>query len=520
MALMMFLFLLLLFIAGVVDYAIFSPNSAPFQLYWFPALFLLVIIIPVIVYYLVQTWMIKEVSRFPEIDRIWEAGVAECSRHGIELTGVPVFLVLGSRDQRQSSQLMKASQLPLTVALPTQEDSDISFYANSEAVFLHLNGCNCLSRLSSAPTSAAPAGPAASPTQWAAGGQPTGTIDASMFGQMAKPGATPAPASLGQTLTEGSFPAANPGAFQPAAAGVGGTMLLPEGQGISDFLSSGGGSVANVDVPRVPQLSSQDIAERELKLRHVCKLLNRGRQPLCPINGLISLLPFDLVEIASTQIQAAVQKDLAILREELLVRCPNTVVVTQLDREEGFQELVKRVGEERAREFRFGKGSEAWNAPDAARLDATAAHAVGAFEDWIYMLFQEENALKHRYNSRLFILLCRVRGKFAENLRTILARGFGFDPLTESRLAYEQFLFSGCYFAAAGSDPSRQAFVKSIFLKCLQQEGELEWAPEARRRDQQLQFVANLMALIGMLSMLSIVGMLLWKYGPGLFRGE
>jgi hypothetical protein len=524
LALTTFLFLVLIYIAGVLSYS-FSRTAATRELWEFIVLFLLVIAIPIIVYYLVKAWMIKEQSRYPDIDRVWEAGLAECARHGFAVSDVPIFIVLGGRDQRQSANIMQASQQALTVTMPSQEDADIALFANSQALFLFVNGCSCLSRLSTAPV-----GPLASGASGAAvvgpamaGGQPSGTIDASMFGQTPFGGTpadrAPASAAMGQTLTEGAFaPAPQPGAqqpaaYQPAAAGVGGTMLLPEGQAFDNYLASQGGSASQAEVQRVPQLSSQDIFEREQKLRHVCGLLNKARQPLCPINGLITLLPFDLVENASAQVQTAAQKDLAVLRAELLVRCPNTIVITQMDREEGFQELVKRVGEERAREFRFGKGSEVWNAPDGARLEATAAHAVGSFEDWIYMLFQEENALKHRYNSRLFMLLCRVRGKFAENLRAVLARGFGFDPLTESHLAYEQFLFSGCYFAAAGADPSRQAFTKSIFNKCLEQEGELEWVPEARARDQQQQFAANLLALVGMLSVISIICMLAWHFG-------
>lgn len=228
---------------------------------------------------------------------------------------------------------------------------------------------------------------------------------------------------------------------------------------------------------------------------------------------MITTIPFDLVESASSQIQTAAQKDLGILRQELLVRCSNTVLITQMEQDDGFQELIKRVGEDRSRDFRFGKGCELWNAPEQARLEAIAAHAVGAFEDWIYMLFQEDSALKHRYNSRLFMLLCRIRGRFGENLKAVLARGFGFDPLTEANLAYEQFLFGGCYFAATGAEQGRQAFVKSVFLKGIQQEGELEWAPEARRRDRQFQFVANLFALLGMLSFFAIIGMLVLEFG-------
>jgi hypothetical protein len=56
--------------------------------------------------------------------------------------------------------------------------------------------------------------------------------------------------------------------------------------------------------------------------------------------------------------------------------------------------------------------------------------------------------------------------------------------------------------------------VKSVFQKLLQQEGELEWAPAARRRDEQLLFVANLFALVGALSFFAIVGILIYKFGP------
>jgi hypothetical protein len=151
-------------------------------------------------------------------------------------------------------------------------------------------------------------------------------------------------------------------------------------------------------------------------------------------------------------------------------------------------------------------------APDAARLDAVAIHASATFEDWIYMLFQEEGALKKKHNSRLFLMLCRVRGAFAENLRSVLVRGFGFDPKIEGHLAFEQFLFGGCYFAATGPGASQQAFVKSVFAKALQQEGELEWAPNARRNDNFYHFLANLAALVGTLALLAIFGMLIYQF--------
>jgi hypothetical protein len=507
-ALTTFLFLFVVYVAAVISIW-FSETAAPKDTWEYIVAFALVIIIPFIVYYLIKLWMIKEVSRYPEIDRIWEMGLKECEKNGILPTRVPIFLVQGGRDHRQAVQLMNATHIAFSVVVPSQEESDIGFFANSQAIFLFVNGCSCISALSSAPSGPPAMGPAAA-APVSGGAPPGGTIDAAMFGSGFKLPPATAP-GVSKTLTQGAaFPANESGpAMQPAPLAAGGTMLLPGGQGYEAFTQTQGAAKP------VPQLNSNVALEREQKLRYVCSLLRKARQTLCPINGLITLLPFELVESASSQIQTAAQKDLAVLREELLVRCSNTVLITQLEDEEGFQELIKRVGEERTREYRFGKGCELWNAPEEKRLDAIAVHATGAFEDWIYNLFQEEHALRQRYNSRLFMLLCRIRGEFAGNLRAVLARGFGFDPQTQPQLAYEQFLFGGCYFCAAGADPGRQAFVKSVFLKGIEQEGELEWAPEARRRDKQLQFMANLFALVGVLSLLAVVGMLIMRFGLG-----
>jgi len=477
-------------------------------------LFLLVFVITVIVYFLVKFWLVKEESRFPNIDQIWETALEQCQQQGISVRQVPIFLVLGAKDQPQASNLMKASLLPMSVVVPKQQDTDLVFFANENSIFLFLNGCSCISGLS-LPSSLA-ASPAQMPVE--SGSALAGTIDASAFAKLAGGMGenSPASAGAGGTLTQAAMQSAlsDAAAFQSTNADAGRTMILPEGQQFEDFLRPSGGASEisqRSTPPPTPTLSSQEVFERQEKLSYVCHLIQKVRQPVCPINGILTLLPFELIEAASGPVQTAVQKDLRVLREELMVRCSNTVLVTQMEREEGFQELVKRVGEQECRESRFGRGSDLWNAPSADRLRSTAAHAVGAFEDWIYLLFQRENALQQRYNSRLLGLLCRVRGKFAENLPAVLGHGFGFDPNTEPELAEEQFLFGGCYFAGTGPDPARNAFVKSVFLKILQNEGELEWTPGARARESQYQIGASLFALLGGVSLLTTLGLIAWK---------
>lgn len=67
---------------------------------------------------------------------------------------------------------------------------------------------------------------------------------------------------------------------------------------------------------------------------------------------------------------------------------------------------------------------------------------------------------------------------------------------------------------ATGATANQQAFVKSVFAKTIQQDGELEWAPEARIRDNQYHLLANLAALVGTLAILAIATMLIMKFVP------
>jgi IcmF-related N-terminal domain len=452
-----------------------------------------VIVIPVIVYWLVRIWMAPTESRFPDIDRVWQQGLAECQRNGVDLLNIPLFVVLGNPDHVRANHLVRASQLSFSVAVPDGGNPPISVFANPDSLFLFLDGCNCLSLLATGTTSAqAPA--AASPIEPGMPSAPLATLDPFK----ARPAGGPAPDSE-----------AGP------RGGHTGTMVMPEGAGMGDYLDRlRAGAATNIAVPvaSTVQLSSQDAYDRELRLRHVLRLVKKARQVLCPINGVLTLMPFERIETSGEQMQVAAQKDLQVLREETGVRCPNTVVITEMEKEDGFQELIKRVGQERCLENRFGKGCEVWTAPEQGRLAAVAAHASGAFEDWVYMLFQEPDALKHRGNARLFRLLGRVRGRFAENLRNVLARGFGYDPQSDGQLAAEQFLFGGCYFAAAGGRPGQQAFVKGVFQKMMQQEGELEWSPAARRVDRNYLFVANLMALLGAAGLVTIIVLLVLWY--------
>jgi hypothetical protein len=491
-SLMTLLFLLIIWLAAAIKrfWTSDGQNSTWRELWmWIGGALLGVIVIPIIVYYFTKYLLLREESRFPEIDRIWYDALAELERQKIDLANVPIFLVLGTPNIRFANHLLKIADLELSVTVPKQSDGDISVAANSDAIFVSLSGCSCLSRLSAMPAESMTVS-ADSPVSAAMNEAASRTIDPSFFASAA--GRADDPSGFGARI--GGVSEASPGA----------TLLLPEDQDFSDLLRSD----EPTTIAKPKSLSSSDMVDCEERLRHVCGLIAAARGSLCPINGILSAIPFETIQSSSPQLQIAAQKDLAVLRERLMVRCGNTVLVTDMEFEEGFQELINRFGAQRSRDFRFGKGCELWSPPEMERLAAVGAHATGAFEDWIYMLFQEEAALKRRYNSKLFMLLGKIRGQFSRSLADFLAHGFGFDPKTQPSLAYEQFLFGGCYFAATGTDPSRQAFVRSVIMKLIEQDGQLEWAPAARRIDQQYQFFANLAVLVGAAAVVAIMIML------------
>lgn len=497
MALTTLIFLLIIWIAaGIKIFLTEKDKLGEINLFvWIGGGILGVIVIPTIVYYLTKYLMVQDESRFPEIDRIWYEALEECDRVGINLMKVPLFIGLGSPNVRFGGHLLKIAELEVSVSVPKQGEGDICVHASPDAVFVFVSGCSCLSKLAAMPRETMTiSAPAQAPF---AISDASRTIDPSFFATAVQ---QPQTVDFGRPPS-GTFADASPGA----------TLLLPEDHDFNDMLRN---DEANTIV-KAKQLSSRDVAACEERLRHVCRLIKDARGALCPINGLLSTVPFETIQSSSAQLQVAAQKDLAVLREELMVRCGNTVLITDMESEEGFQELINRFGPQRSRDFRFGKGSELWSPPDADRLSAISAHASGAFEDWIYILFQDVEALKRRYNSRLFMLLCKIRGQFSRSLADFIARGYGFDPATEPHLAYEQFLFGGCYFAATGNDPSRQAFVRSVLMKLIEQDGQLEWAPAARRHEQQYQFASNVAVLIGLASVIAIAAMLITHYTAG-----
>ncbi|MEW4563945.1 type VI secretion protein IcmF/TssM N-terminal domain-containing protein [Bremerella sp. JC770] len=506
-ALLVFVFLFFVLVSFCITFQ-FSDTSATWSNYlldWKTGLtvFVLMIVIPIVSYYVVKIWMEEDTSEYPDIDKAWKQGLVELEKHGIPLGSTPLFLVLGNPDDRRASNLMRASGFGFNVSDPAQGPAALHWYANPDAIFIFLTQTSCLSTLTDSYTNrTSQHSQLSTPAQPEFKGGQTIVAGAGQQSLIAE--------QLDHTLgadedeDEQRFMEAPPNMQH----GVGATMDFGQGMDGGQTMNFGAGDAAqaaNMSKAGMRQ-SKSDLTDQMERLKYVCKLINKSRRPVCPINGMLVTIPFDMIEDSSEPIQLAVQSDLDVIRSTTRLRCSVTALITEMESAQGFLELIKRVGEKRAKEQRFGKGFNVWNPPIAEQLEAVSQHATGAFEDWTYLLFREKDGLRRPGNPKLFELLCKIRGKFSECMTNIIANSFGFEPDKNPRAAGNSLLFAGCYFAATGDTSDRQAFVRSVLYKVMEQDAELDWSQEALEENTGAEFAANVAALIGGVCLLVLIG--------------
>ena len=471
---------------------------APFRQPWYLTTVLtLVIVIPFVVYHVLRLWLEGDVSPFEDIKRAWVEGIAELERQGLDISEIPLFLILGSDGEQREKALFDATGMSLNIREFPQGPRPLHWYANPDGIYLVCTDAGCLSRFAHVAKEVADDAQAGfiAPTPGPSGGAGIrGTIIAGSEGDQA-------PDS--QALP-----------VEPSAAVYGdirGTMELGGGsviaRGEPDSAAEGPAQKKPVVLPP----TEGNVQER--RLEYVCQLIRHARRPVCPVNGVLTLLSFGLIARGpreGVELQKALQRDLNTARHSLKIRCPATAVVIGMEEESGFQELVRRVGRDRAARQRFGKGFSLSNPPIPERVEALAAHACGSFEAFVYALFREKGSLSKPGNTRLYSLLCKIRRNVQTRLGNILVAGFAVD--SEQEPDAEPFFFGGCYFAAVGETEDRQAFVRGILDKMPDEEAELEWTRSALVEDRRYQRLAHLVIGLDVLLFGALGAMAAYKW--------
>ncbi|AMV20491.1 type VI secretion protein IcmF/TssM N-terminal domain-containing protein [Planctomyces sp. SH-PL14] len=440
-------------------------------------------VLPFVGYHLARRWAEGDAPRFRDIEQAFRSGVATLEQKGIRLAETPLFLVTGLEHEVALKALIQSADIKFDVAPAADAPpAPLYWYANRDAVFLCLTDVSLVGQIT---RTLSP--PASADSVRRAAGRLSKTI--------AVPGG-----DIGQYL-------ASPPTPVPAMAGGAGrgTMHFPE----ADAVRAATRSLAVMDqisfAAPPPELEEADIALMEDRVRALCHLLRLARQPHVPVNGIISILPFRAFGGAGNpmpeKIRQAVASDLTLLRDGLQLRCPVTALVGGMETESGFRELVRRLGRDAVKAHRFGKGNDLWTQPQPELVEAVVRHACGAFEDWTYHLFTQSDGLMKPGNPKLYALLCRMRSELQEQLTAVLSDGYGStdDP--------EALLFGGLYFAATGVEDDRQAFVKSVFYKVMEQEDELSWTYEAIQADSRYHMGRTALAVLNTVLLVAVLAL-------------
>ncbi len=465
---------------------------------WLPTLFLLIYSLAWLGWWLWNLLGVKPpASPFPDIDECWAEVNQALSRARVEISGAPLFLVLGKPASGETS-LFNASHLPLSVPkTPKSPAAPFSVFANAEAIYLACSDVSLLGRQATLLEKEAAqrrieaqAVPSRQP-------QPAGLARAA-----ARVNSAPGALATATAASTASATALAPGAEwneEPAAAEKRspeqGLALLEEGLALVareiDPALDDEPALLNEPEPQrhVSLLRNVDEVERyTARLRYVCELIEQQRRPYCPVNGIVTLIPWSAADSDKDANQTAIllARDLETVRESTQVDCPLVSVVCDLEQATGCRELLRRFPPEQ-RHRRLGAPFPSLAECDTDRLPALLEEGVRwVCQDLVtplaYRLLeagQEDEADElqtTRGNIELYGFLSAMRDR-RQRLDRILARG----ATAEVR---GRGLFGGLYLAATGADVAReQGFVAGVFPQLLEMQNMLAWTPEALADD-------------------------------------
>jgi len=204
------------------------------------------------------------------------------------------------------------------------------------------------------------------------------------------------------------------------------------------------------------------------------------------------------------------------------MRCPILVMVPDLERLEGFEELIQRLPEaQRGKRMgqRFPLVSDLSDGEFPSKVESSVDWIVtNLFASMVYSMFEVESSrgvdevsevLKG--NQQLFRFLGRMRercGRLARLVRQCLPNLPG-DPL----------MFGGCYFAGTGDEPAvEQAFASGVLMRLIQEQDNVTWTGDAMQEDASFlraartaKVVLGLVIGLLLLAILVLVGIRLWS---------
>jgi hypothetical protein len=483
------------------------PESRVTWSYWFVRRFY--VAIQFLLFYLfvrlliagIQLFLTRDLSEFEDINRAWEYGLDALAREGFDLQWLPVFLINGATPQ-QTKSLMESCRIPWKVSGGAEDTSSmaLTFYASDEALFICLNDVGAVSRQLKkvATRSAAPSA-----------NRSDGGIAATMrpdqlraaVEQTRRPDQIQS-AAAGQTLAPGALAAAKAAATIPPPHQRGGETIRP-GE-IAGTLAPGTLAPTSAAPAVLEKLGKDELRLNHRRMEYFCQLLSTERGSYCPLNGLLQVIPLRWTQSAAHEpLMAAVAHDLQSVHDSLHLQFPIVCLHAGLEDVTGLTEFIERGKEidSRFRDSRAGSRFPGGLAVDEKTAGWVVERELIWFRDWVYAEFAKN--LASPKNRQLYQFLCALslrRERLIRELRTVVG---DLKLLHPARL-------TGCYFAATGSETSRQAFVHGVMQRLMSEQNDVAWQPEWKARDRRRLWLTFILGLVTMV-VFSADAYLIWR---------
>jgi hypothetical protein len=449
--------------------------KAPYAIlrdYWSPLLILLIYVIGWLGWWL---WKLlqpaEEASDFPDIDQAWDEALKALDQGNIDITEVPLFLIVG-KPAAPEEAMFAAAQLNLTVKQsPRRADAPVHVYGNRDGVYVTCTGA-CLSGrqaeiLASGSVESALGGGGESGL-----GGGVGASSEDMF-RTVQPGGLmkEMQAVLARAREQGRDPSE---LTEEEKREMRGLVAQEEAQ-------RGGRKTG----PR-PQImkNAPEVERCSGRLRHLCRLIVRDRRPYCPANGILFLVPFAGADSDddAAQTGGAIHQDLVNIRDVLRVHVPVFAMICDLEKASGFKEFLERFPADQ-RQRRVGQRYPLCPDLPPEKLSSSIESCVQwicqvVFPTWIYKLFRLESPGREEVetavagNCRLYQLLGQMRER-QKRFARIVSRALLLE-------ASGPLLFGGCYVGATGSEAStEQGFVAGTFRRLTENQNYVSWTDQA-----------------------------------------
>lgn len=461
---------------------------------WLPFLFFLLYILCWLGYWLYLLLGPERLpASFPEIDAAWSEAMMALNQASIDISRVPVFLVLG-RPASGEESFFQAGHLHLAVqATPHRPGVPLRVYANRDAVFLTCTESSLLGH--QANLFAEHADKEASRARLHAGNGEQGNAVQDLLAQAQKEGRGPNELTDEEKLRISAL-VAEEHQRRPLPA---------------------------TTTPPAPLLKNKAVIENlQARLQHLCRLLARERRPYCPLNGIFVLVPLAATrgDLEASQVASLSRLDLEAAREVLQVECPLALVLCDLERAHGFRDLLESLPpgqrlQALGQRFPLVPDVDPHEVPQL--LDrGLDSFCQGRIPATITSLFRLDANLTVdslgkvsgmlRRNLQLFQLLVQLRDT-RKRLARIAQRGLILEPEAPPMVA-------GVYLAGTGLDARDQAFVAGIFEDMQERQNFVAWTPQAFAAETGFRRMTRLGYLTLLMIVLLVSGtayMFLWR---------